>query len=482
MNVAKILKNPDYFRTISNPNRLECLAAIRANPENIQFIDLSNPFLEDLQALAVSRKPECLQYIREQTDDVCIAAISYVADKPNVYVNDIIPFITNWSERVCLAVLSLNVSLFQQLPLQTREICLLAVTIDPNTLQYVHDQTYEICLAAIRIDAKALRHVREKTIELCTKAVEINGKALEYVTDQTPELCELAVTTTPSAIRFVNDQTTELCELAVTQDPTCIRYVRNQTFDLSWLAVSNNPGCLEYIREKTRALYNLACNINRHEQRSVYFPTLGEYLHDAPNDVLCTIALPAGKINSVPLMYFSRISQLRDYGTKDDFGSLIIKEPSQKVIEWAILNYNNTSKWYDASPKTEEFQILYVSSGTNKLKDIENPSEKVCLAAVVADPNNLKYSIQSEKIFLAAIESNADAIRDIPNQSEELCMISIQHHPNSLRYIQNQTLEMCRLAVSLDPLSFKWIKSDEHKISILRFGQRTKSAASMIID
>lgn len=476
MNVAKILKNPDYFRTISNPSHIECLAAIRANPENIQYVDLSNPKLEDLQVLAVSKKPECLKYIVNQSDTVCVAAIGNEVNDGLQSIDKIIPLINNWSERVCLAALSLDANLIQQLPIQTREICLLAVTAKPDTLQYIHEQTYEICLAAIRVNINSFVLVRNKTLEICMKAVEIHGNALQVIDNQTPEMCLIAVKTTPSAIQFVQDQTPELCELVVSNDPKCIKYIRNQTFDLCWLAVSKDVSCLRYVQEKTRALYKLACDINRNNTYSELAPCL----YRAPDDVLCTIALKPNRVSDVSLMYYANLSKHKTYNPNSLCYS--VNRPSLEVISWAIMDEKNTLDWYKESPKTEDFQILYVSSGHNRLKDIENPSEEVCVAAVIADPSNLKYAVQTERVFLAAIEYNADAIKYIPDPHEELCTLSIQHRPNSLKYIQNQTFDMCRLAVYSDPLSFQWIKSDEHKIKILGFGKCTKNAASMIID
>lgn len=72
---------------------------------------------------------------------------------------------------------------------QTPEVCLEAVKEDWQALQFVKNQTPDLCLIAIREDDSALQFVKEQTPEICLEAVKQNGGALQFVKDQTPELC-----------------------------------------------------------------------------------------------------------------------------------------------------------------------------------------------------------------------------------------------------------------------------------------------------
>src|SRR3990167_918856 len=58
---------------------------------------------------------------------------------------------------------------------QTEEICLAAVQQDGDALQYVTEQTEEICLAAVQQNGDALQYVTEQTEEICLAAVQQDG-------------------------------------------------------------------------------------------------------------------------------------------------------------------------------------------------------------------------------------------------------------------------------------------------------------------
>ena len=72
---------------------------------------------------------------------------------------------------------------------QTLEICMAAVQQDGRALQCVEEQTLEICMDAVQENGLALEYVKEQTPEICLAAVQQNGHALKYVKEQTPEIC-----------------------------------------------------------------------------------------------------------------------------------------------------------------------------------------------------------------------------------------------------------------------------------------------------
>ena len=50
---------------------------------------------------------------------------------------------------------------------QTKEICLAAVMVNAWALQFVKEQTSEICMAAMKRNGYALKYVKDQTPELC---------------------------------------------------------------------------------------------------------------------------------------------------------------------------------------------------------------------------------------------------------------------------------------------------------------------------
>ena len=88
---------------------------------------------------------------------------------------------------------------------QTERICIEAVTGDGYMLQYVINQTEKICLAAVLHDGLALRYVKNQTEKICMAAVLHDGLALRYVDakNQTEKICMAAVKQNKNALRYV---------------------------------------------------------------------------------------------------------------------------------------------------------------------------------------------------------------------------------------------------------------------------------------
>ena len=64
---------------------------------------------------------------------------------------------------------------------QTEEICKLAVQQHGSALQFVKKQTEEICKLAVQRDSRALQFVKKQTEEICKLAVQQNVCASQYV-------------------------------------------------------------------------------------------------------------------------------------------------------------------------------------------------------------------------------------------------------------------------------------------------------------
>jgi len=139
---------------------------------------------EDICIAAVSTYPSNLQYVKVQTDRVCLAAI-----RSENFFPEVMSFIKN----------------------QKKHLCLEAIRKRSDSLEYIKDQTEEICLAAIQINPFALTCVRHQTASLCSKAVEINYQSLEYVKEQTQDICLTAVRANYRALQYVNEKTPEIC-------------------------------------------------------------------------------------------------------------------------------------------------------------------------------------------------------------------------------------------------------------------------------
>lgn len=141
-----------------------------------------------------------------------------------------------------------NGDLLQFIKNQTDEICLAAVRNTGRALQYVMNQTHEICLAAVHQNEFALRYVKDQTREICLVAVQKNEFILQYVTNQTDEICLAAVKRHGSALRNVKNQTKEICIAAIENNGFAFQHVKEKTTELYLLAIKQKPDAAQYLK------------------------------------------------------------------------------------------------------------------------------------------------------------------------------------------------------------------------------------------
>ena len=132
------------------------------------------PFL--LGYMRQSDEPQNLQYIRNQTHEMCLNAVSYDGL--------LLQYVQNQTTDICLAAIQQNPDALSHVHTQTAPLCLAAVQRDGLVLRYVKYQTPEICLAAVRQDGYALAYVRQQTKEICLAAVKRNEGARDWVKEE----------------------------------------------------------------------------------------------------------------------------------------------------------------------------------------------------------------------------------------------------------------------------------------------------------
>lgn len=89
----------------------------------------------------------------------------------------------NLRGREALEAVKLDGLALQYVKEQTEEICLAAVRQDGYALCYVKEQTEEICLEAVKRNVYALQFVKEQTEEICLAALKWDVCALQYVNE-----------------------------------------------------------------------------------------------------------------------------------------------------------------------------------------------------------------------------------------------------------------------------------------------------------
>jgi len=95
---------------------------------------------------------------------------------------------------------------------QTPEVCLAAVQKNGYAIQFIYkkNQTPEVCLAAVKQNGYAIQYIDNKKLseEICLTAVQQNGSAIQFINkkNQTHEVCLAAIQQNKKAIQYIKNE------------------------------------------------------------------------------------------------------------------------------------------------------------------------------------------------------------------------------------------------------------------------------------
>lgn len=117
----------------------------------------------------------------------------------------------------------------------------------------------------------------------------------------------------------------------------------------------------------------------------------------------------------------------------------------------------------------ENILLLAVEKDANMLKYIDNPSEKVQLAALKQSPYVAIQLIPnpSEKMQLIAVKDEAEAITHIDNPTPKVQLVAVNKRPGTIKYINNPTEQAQIQAVRAGGPFIKYIKNPTEKVKAL---------------
>lgn len=85
------------------------------------------------------------------------------------------------------------------------------------------------------------------------------------------------------------------------------------------------------------------------------------------------------------------------------------------------------------------------------LKNIENQTKDICLAAVKQNGYALIYvKNQTEEICLAAVQKTGLALKYVKEQTHKICLAAINENVSALEYVREQNFEICMEAIKLN--------------------------------
>jgi hypothetical protein len=281
--IIEYIKN--YTKDISSDEFQQiCDEAIKLDPENnysaLQFIE-NQPY--DICLKLVRINYITLQYIKNQTPEMLIEiitkhpwAIQYVNDK-------IIECNTDLYKKLCMIAVTKNGRTLQYVKNQTPDICKTAVNQIWDAIEFIEDKTSEsfinlcletitkngqaliylknhqiknfsdICLEAIKRKPSIMLYVKQMELEdfdnICYKAIMNDGTNLKYISDPPHELCLSAVRKNGMNLQFINldkiknksiEDYEEICFTAINQDGRSLKFIKNPSQNMITEAFRRN--------------------------------------------------------------------------------------------------------------------------------------------------------------------------------------------------------------------------------------------------
>lgn len=165
------------------------------------------------------------------------------------------------TEQQCLVAVGKDGLALQYVRNQTFEVCRAAIRNNPDAIGCIRRDTFErepelaSCIyGALKISPQSLKFLRLQNEAFCRLAVEQEPATLQFVQPefQTESICEIAITADPELLANVQNKTRQIVDLAVTANPLTLRYVPAELQDqnLCERAVLLNPLALELVQDE----------------------------------------------------------------------------------------------------------------------------------------------------------------------------------------------------------------------------------------
>ncbi len=402
---------PRFIKDIKNQTHKLCEIATYQNPETIKNIqdkyktkkmmiglcsrDLSmlkyfpdNIKTEDFWIDMIEIKPESLQYITNQTDNICMTAV-----KKN---GSMLQYVTNKTYEICVEAVK-NVGyalLFVENP--GPELCLMGVKTCGMMLKFIENQTYEMCLEGVKNDGVSLKYAKFQSEEICIEAIKQTYNAFEYVREQTEEMCKM-IAHKRGYFELIKHITKDICVEAVKRSPYALAHIPDEFLDNNMLmnAIKNDSSVLKYIKKEHQTKEICLEAIKIHLETLEYVHNK-EYVYDEVINIF----------NKNP-MHYKRYFKYIDNLPEDLCWTIIKESPTNIIhikypsldmcIHYIDINLSNIK--YINNPPIEAIEYamkkncLYV----NKLP---NPTLNQYMEAFKKNGQVLDYSFYIQKIDL----------------------------------------------------------------------------------
>ena len=171
-------------------------------------------------------------------------------------------------------------------------------------------------------------------------------------------------------------------------------------------------------------------------------------------------------INELQSYYYNAIKSLRTLSVHSI--KLCLKALDGDISSYKFSDVEEVIDKEEEFVDEEKKNIEMVKKNPESIKDIDNPSEKVQMAAIRADYNVFKLiKNPTENVMYEAVKLHNLLIGDIYDPPERVQMVAVRNNPYAINSIKPTVCEKAKLkAVSLDYKVLEYIKDPSEKIQM----------------
>jgi hypothetical protein len=463
--LAAVLQYGGAIRYIPNPGLQVQLAAVKQDSYAIRHI--RNPGLQ-VQLAAVKENGATIQLIQNPSPELfanteaktAIVRELLVSIKSGYSIDDILDFLDRhrvaWDElkKIRAVTEKKPIAESRDLNSMSEEEQIRLVEYLPYSISKITNPSERVQLAAVSIEGDVIKYISNPSKEVKLAAVRNRGRAIAYIEDPDEDIKRTAVTENGYSIRYISNPSLLIQMTAIDDASGAIRYIKNPIEQIQLYAVNKASYSIEDIEFPTKRVQRTAILTNAECIRLIR--NIDVELFDDPKIKTAIIKkiLELVKENFTdPVLHILRI--LNDNNV--DWPEM---ERLNKIPD--IMERKPITETLDFDSMSEEEQIRKVFATYGyAIRSIRNPSERVQLAAVQLNGFLIQFIYQkgiepSEQVKRAALEYNGNAIAYITNPSEELQIIAVRNAGDSIAEIQKAGITPSRRVMEEAVRSHPW--------------------------
>lgn len=111
---------------------------------------------------------------------------------------------------------------------QTYELCVAAVNNNPDALKYAKIKTEEFYCEVVAFNSKILLQIEKQSDKICLASLTRGVRALEYMREQNPLICLIAISQCATALKYIRKPTQQMIDIALLKEPDSYMFLSNK--------------------------------------------------------------------------------------------------------------------------------------------------------------------------------------------------------------------------------------------------------------